>query len=132
MPKSSVKITFIPLLVKLRNIMFRCEEYIKSRENLDIDAPPPSLWEHQWEQFLTEYYTLTQGGARIQVCVHLVGTYGIFMYTNLWNKSILDHGVTQTLFNILHLYFTNTGQSVSIPCHSQTRTKHVDLVTLET
>ena len=26
----------------------------------------------------------------------------------------------------------NTGQSVLIPCHSQTRTKHADLVTLET
>ena len=27
---------------------------------------------------------------------------------------------------------TFTGQSVSIPCHSQTRTKHADLVNLET
>ena len=45
----------------------RCEEYIKSRENQDLDAPAPCIWEHQWEQFLTEYYTHTQGGARIQV-----------------------------------------------------------------
>ena len=48
-------------------LLCRCEEYIKGRENMDLDAPPPQLWEHQWEQFLTEYYTLTQGGARIQV-----------------------------------------------------------------
>jgi len=26
----------------------------------------------------------------------------------------------------------STGQYISIPCHSQTRTKHADLVTLET
>jgi hypothetical protein len=45
----------------------RCEEYIRVREHLDLDSPPPQLWEHQWEQFLTEYYTLTQGGAKIQV-----------------------------------------------------------------
>ncbi|XP_023323881.1 tubulin monoglycylase TTLL3 [Eurytemora carolleeae] len=44
----------------------RCEEYVKYKENLDLDSPPPQLWEHQWEQFLTEYYTLIQGGARIQ------------------------------------------------------------------
>jgi hypothetical protein len=49
------------------DLIIRCEEYIKVREHLDLDSPPPQLWEHQWEQFLTEYYTLTQGGAKIQV-----------------------------------------------------------------
>ena len=33
---------------------------------------------------------------------------------------------------LLLFNFFNAGQSVSIPRHSQTRTKHVDLVTLET
>ena len=35
-----------------------------------MDVPPAQLWEHQWEQFLTEYYSLTQGGAKIQVSFH--------------------------------------------------------------
>ena len=46
---------------------FRCEEFLRSREHIDLDLPPAQLWEHQWEQFLTEYYSLTQGGAKIQV-----------------------------------------------------------------
>ena len=45
----------------------RCEEFLRSREHIDLDLPPTPLWEHQWEQFLTEYYSLTQGGAKIQV-----------------------------------------------------------------
>jgi len=44
------------------------------------------------------------------------------------------------IFKLIHLsilfvklkQMSNTGQSVSIPRHSQTRTKHADLVTLET
>ena len=45
----------------------RCEEFLRSREHIDLDLPPTPLWEHQWEQFLTEYYSLAQGGAKIQV-----------------------------------------------------------------
>ena len=40
---------------------------MRSRDHIDLDVPAAQLWEHQWEQFLTEYYSLTQGGARIQV-----------------------------------------------------------------
>ena len=47
--------------------LFRCEEFLRSQEHIDLDLPPAQLWEHQWEQFLTEYYSLTQGGAKIQV-----------------------------------------------------------------
>ena len=47
--------------------LFRCEEFLRSQEHIDLDLPPAQLWEHQWEQFLTEYYSITQGGAKIQV-----------------------------------------------------------------
>ena len=48
----------------------RCEEFLRSRDHIDLDVPAAQLWEHQWEQFLTEYYSLTQGGARIQVSIN--------------------------------------------------------------
>ena len=46
--------------------LFRCEEFLRSQEHIDLDLPPAQLWEHQWEQFLTEYYSIIQGGAKIQ------------------------------------------------------------------
>ena len=47
--------------------IIRCEEFLRSREHIDLDVAPAQLWEHQWEQFLTEYYSIAQGGAKIQV-----------------------------------------------------------------
>ena len=47
--------------------MSRCEEFLRSRDHVDLDVAPAQLWEHQWEQFLTEYYSIAQGGAKIQV-----------------------------------------------------------------
>ena len=44
----------------------RCEEFLRSRDHVDLDVAPAQLWEHQWEQFLTEYYSIIQGGAKIQ------------------------------------------------------------------
>ena len=51
--------------------MSRCEEFLRSRDHVDLDVSPAQLWEHQWEQFLTEYYSITQGGAKIQVNIHV-------------------------------------------------------------
>lgn len=51
----------------LLHFIFRCEEFLRSREHIDLDIAPAQLWEHQWEQFLTEYYSIIQGGAKIQV-----------------------------------------------------------------
>lgn len=45
---------------------FRCDEFLRSRDHVDLDIAPAQLWEHQWEQFLTEYYSIIQGGAKIQ------------------------------------------------------------------
>ena len=49
------------------SILFsRCDEFLRSRDHVDLDVAPAQLWEHQWEQFLTEYYSIIQGGAKIQ------------------------------------------------------------------
>ena len=59
------------------SIIFRCEEFLRSREHIDLDVAPTQLWEHQWEQFLTEYYSIIQGGAKIQVLhsVSIIASY---------------------------------------------------------
>ena len=51
---------------RLSIIFSRCDEFLRSRDHVDLDIAPAQLWEHQWEQFLTEYYSIIQGGAKIQ------------------------------------------------------------------
>ena len=62
--------------------MSRCEEFLRSRDHVDLDVSPAQLWEHQWEQFLTEYYSITQGGAKIQV-ISLVCTEPVELETKV-------------------------------------------------
>ena len=51
---------------RLSIIFSRCDEFLRSRDHVDLDIAPAQLWEHQWEQFLTEYYSIIQGGAKIK------------------------------------------------------------------
>ena len=52
--------------IKCEKSFSRCDEFLRSRDHVDLDVAPAQLWEHQWEQFLTEYYSIIQGGAKIQ------------------------------------------------------------------
>ena len=52
--------------IKGVKLFSRCDEFLRSRDHVDLDIAPAQLWEHQWEQFLTEYYSIIQGGAKIQ------------------------------------------------------------------
>ena len=61
-----VKCTTNIIWIKCVKSSSRCEEFLRSRDHVDLDVAPAQLWEHQWEQFLTEYYSIIQGGAKIQ------------------------------------------------------------------
>ena len=56
----------------------------------------------------------------------------VLHYLKHSNVVILQKRVEQQNPPFSKLQGHNTGQYISIPCHSQTRTKHADLVTLET
>ena len=77
------------------SIFFRCEEFLRSREHIDLDVSPAQLWEHQWEQFLTEYYSIIQGGAKIQVntffCNHFLLKFKAEVNCRKENIIILNH-----------------------------------------
>lgn len=47
----------------------RCAEFVKSKEHEDIDLPEtPTIWEHQWDHFLTQYYKIINEGHILKDC----------------------------------------------------------------
>lgn len=41
----------------------RCNEYVASRKHLDIDRDFPRVWDHEWDQFLSNYYLIVHHDA---------------------------------------------------------------------
>ena len=74
--------------------------------------------------FIIFFRTCTQTGLEIQKIYLQVPS---FQHTpDILNFFLIIYEHSKSYFNVI------TGQYISIPCHSQTRTKHADLVTLET
>ncbi|KYB27443.1 Tubulin glycylase 3A-like Protein [Tribolium castaneum] len=47
--------------VPLNTLQFaidRCNQFIECQKHLDIDKEYPRIWDHEWEQFLANYYTV--------------------------------------------------------------------------
>ncbi|VEN43993.1 unnamed protein product [Callosobruchus maculatus] len=42
----------------LQFAMDRCNDYIAAQKHLDLDKDFVRIWDHEWEQFLTNYYTI--------------------------------------------------------------------------
>ena len=38
---------FVVKKIKLKIIIGRCDEFLRSREHIDLDLAPAQLWEHQ-------------------------------------------------------------------------------------
>lgn len=36
----------------------RCNDYVAVQKHLDIDKDFPRIWDHEWEQFLSNYYMI--------------------------------------------------------------------------
>ncbi|XP_018580240.1 tubulin glycylase 3A-like [Anoplophora glabripennis] len=39
----------------------RCTDYIAIQKHIDIDKDFPRIWDHEWEQFLSNYYLIVHG-----------------------------------------------------------------------
>ncbi|KAL0273736.1 UNVERIFIED_CONTAM: hypothetical protein PYX00_006345 [Menopon gallinae] len=47
----------------------RCTEYVKYKEHEDIDLPEgPTVWEYQWDHFITQYYKIINDGHVLKDC----------------------------------------------------------------
>lgn len=42
----------------------RCNEFIASQKHLDIDTEPVKVWDHEWDQFLSQYYQIVHKNGR--------------------------------------------------------------------
>ena len=47
--------------------LLRCKEYVVRHSHLDVDQDNQHVWEHQWDQFLTDFYLVCHENAKIQV-----------------------------------------------------------------
>ena len=45
----------------------RCREYAGSFNHHDVDSENDHIWEHQWDQFLTDFYLVCHENSKIQV-----------------------------------------------------------------
>lgn len=55
----------------------RCSEYVASQRHVDIDKDFVRIWDHEWEQFLTNYYgILHEDGLFLEFTEPLPNIYG--------------------------------------------------------
>ena len=47
--------------------LLRCKEYVVKHTHHDVDQENQHVWEHQWDQFLTDFYLVCHENAKIQV-----------------------------------------------------------------
>ena len=48
--------------------LLRCREFVSSIHHVDVDLDTDHVWEHQWDQFLTDFYLICHENSKIQVC----------------------------------------------------------------
>ena len=51
--------------------LLRCKEYVVKHTHHDVDQENQHVWEHQWDQFLTDFYLVCHDNAKIQVVIEL-------------------------------------------------------------
>ena len=51
---------------------FRCREFVSSYHHADVDVDTDHVWEHQWDQFLTDFYLICHENSKIQVYIKVV------------------------------------------------------------
>ena len=49
----------------------RCKEYVATFNHHDVDTDTDHIWEHQWDQFLTDFYLVCHENCKIQVSSRL-------------------------------------------------------------
>ena len=49
--------------------LIRCREFVASFTHQDVDVESVHIWEHQWDQFLTDFYLVCHENSKIQVKV---------------------------------------------------------------
>lgn len=55
----------------------RCNDYISAEKHMDIDKEVIRIWDHEWEQFLTNYYyILHDHGLFLNFSEPLTNVYG--------------------------------------------------------
>ena len=79
--------------------LLRCKEYVVKHTHHDVDQENQHVWEHQWDQFLTDFYLVCHENAKIQVTSMLIdGNLSFSFYfcyiINLVNFSIFWYLVT--------------------------------------
>ena len=47
--------------------LIRCREFVASFTHQDVDVESVHIWEHQWDQFLTDFYLVCHENSKIQV-----------------------------------------------------------------
>ena len=52
--------------------LLRCKEYVVKHTHHDVDQENQHVWEHQWDQFLTDFYLVCHDNAKIQVAQILI------------------------------------------------------------
>ena len=73
---------------------FRCREFVSSYHHADVDVDTDHVWEHQWDQFLTDFYLICHENSKIQVCYnYLLHFFYIFsrsiQYVTIQSKIVL-------------------------------------------
>lgn len=65
----------------------RCNEYVATRKHLDIDREFIRIWDHEWDQFLSNYYLIVHNNA-------------LFIDTKEWSTSMYHATAKSTLKEI--------------------------------
>ena len=50
--------------------LLRCREFVSSYHHVDVDVDTDHVWEHQWDQFLTDFYLICHENSKIQVLLN--------------------------------------------------------------
>lgn len=62
----------------LQFAMDRCNEYVASKKHADIDKEFMRVWDHEWDQFLSSYYSvLHENGLFVEFSDPLATVYGM-------------------------------------------------------
>ena len=47
--------------------LLRCKEFVIRQSHQDVDEDQQHVWEHQWDQFLTDFYAVCHDHQKLQV-----------------------------------------------------------------
>ena len=98
--------------------LLRCREFVSSIHHVDVDLDTDHVWEHQWDQFLTDFYLICHENSKIQVCKNqicqILGEYfQLFVYNSRLLILITAHRLKSSIINVAKPWttFWNCDQS---------------------